>query len=155
MDVASTVYTYSPLQNKEVWRPSLFHRAHQSIVKSPLATALVLTVMMLLSFAAGGAFVYASVCGRHCHYALEQTHEMDIINASCCGDCEEMKQKALQCFATIDSINITVSNVGKSKAHLLQLKSEIKNEIATLYPKLNESSIPHTRRRPPVDAWNT
>ena len=155
MDAASTVYTYSPLQSKEAWRPSLFHRAHQSIVESPTVTAFVLIVIMLLSFLAGGVFMYVSVCSSHYHDALEQKHQMDIVNTSCSGECEETKHSLLQCFHTIEAINFTVNNVGNSKAHLLQLKSDIKKEIATSYLKLNESLIPHTRRRPPVDAWNT
>jgi hypothetical protein len=61
MDATSTVCTYSPLQSKEALRPSLFHRAHHLIMKSPVATAVVLIAMMLLSFVAGGAFVYVSV----------------------------------------------------------------------------------------------
>ena len=28
----------------------------------------------------------------HIHDALEQTHQMDIVNASCSGESEEMKQ---------------------------------------------------------------
>ena len=146
MDATSTVYTYSPLQSKETWRPSLFLRAHQSIVKSPMLTAFVLIAITLLSFVAGGAFMYISarICSRHYHDALEQTHQMDIVNISCSGECEKTKQNLLQCFHTIEAINVTVSNAGKSKAHLLQLKSDIQREIATSYLKLNESLIPHT-----------
>ena len=154
MDAASTVYTYSPLQSKETWKPLLFHRVHQSIAKSPMVTAIVLIAIMLLSFVAGGAFVYISVSSSHIHDALEQTHQMDIVNASCSGESEEMKQSLMQCFHTIEAINFTVSNVGKSKAHLLQLKNDIQEAIAILQLK-NKSLIPHTRRRPPVDAWNT
>ena len=153
MDTTSSVYVYSPLQSKEVWKPSLFYRARQSIAKSPLVTTFVLIAMMLSSFVAGGAFVY-SISSSHYHDALEQTHQMDIVNASCSGESEEMKQSLLQCFHTIKAINVTVSNAGKSKAHLLQLKNGIRKEIASLQLK-NESLIPHTRRRPPVDAWNT
>ena len=109
---------------------------------------------MLLSFVAGGAFVYISVSSSHIHDALERTHQVDIVNASCSGESKEMKQSLMQCFHTIETINFTVSNVGESKAHLLQLKDDIHEEIANLQLK-NESLIPHTRWRPPVDAWNT
>ena len=54
---------------------------------------------------------------------------MDIINASCSG---ETKQSLMQCFHTIEAINFTVSNVRKSKAHLLQLMNDIQQVIATL-----------------------
>ena len=152
MDATSIVYT--PLPSKKAWRPSLFHHANQSIVKSPRATAIVLISMMLLSFVAGGAFVYISVCSSHYHDALDQAHQMGIINASCSGECEETRQSLTQCLHTIEVINSTVSHVGKSKAHMLQLKSDIQNEIATSQLK-NASFIPHTRRRPPVNSWNT
>ena len=153
MDATSTACTYSPLQNKE-WKPSLLHRAHQSIVKSPMVTASMLIGIVLLSFVAGGAFVYLSVCSSCYHDALEQIHHMDTVNVSCCDKCEETKRSLMQCFRIIEAINFTVSNVGNSRAHLLQLKNDIKNAIATLHFK-NESLIPHTRRRPPVDTWNT
>ena len=150
MDATSTVYT--PLPSKEAWRPSLFRRAHQSIVKSPMAIAVVLISMMLLSFVAGGAFVYMSMCSNHYHDAVDQ---VGIVNASCNASCSgETQQSLTQCLHTIKAINSTVNNVGKSKAHLLQLKSDIQNEIATSQLK-NASLIPHSRRRPPVDTWNT
>ena len=152
MDATSTVYI--PLPSKEAWRPSLFRRAHQSIVKSPMATAAVLISIMLLSFVAGGAFVYISVCSSHYHKDLGQAHQVGIVNASCSGECEETQQSLTQCLHTIEVINSTVSHVGKSKAHLLQFKRDIQNEIATLHLK-NASLIPHSRRRPPVDTWNT
>ena len=152
MDATSAVYT--PLPSKEAWRPSLFRRAHQSIVKSPMATAVVLISIMLLSFLAGGAFVYISMCSSHYHEDLGQAHQVGIINASCSGECEETQRSLTQCLHTIEVINSTVSHVGKSKAHLLQLKSDIQNEIASLHLK-DASLIPHSRRRPPVDTWNT
>ena len=67
---------------------------------------------------------------------------------------EETQQSLMQCLHTIEVINSTISHVGKSKAHLLQFKRDIQNEIATLHLK-NASLIPHSRRRPPVDTWNT
>ena len=153
MDATSAVYI--PLSTKKAWRPSLFHRAHQSIVKSPIATAVVLISMMLLSFVAGGAFVYVSVYSSHYHEDLGQAHQVGIVNASCSGECEETQQQNLtQCLHIIEVINSTVSHVGKSKAHLLQLKSDIQNKIATLHLK-NPSLIPHSRWRPPMDTWNT
>ena len=154
MDATSKVYPYSPLRDEEPWKPSLFHRAHQSIIKSPLVTTFVLIVVVLLSFVAGGAFVYLSVCSSHYHDALEQTYQMNITNASCSDESEQTKQRLMQCFHTIAAINVTISTAGKSKAHLLQLKDDIQRDIATLQLK-NESLIPHIRRRPPVDAWNT
>ncbi len=154
MDATSIVCTYSPLQSKEVWRPSLFHRAHQSIVKSPVVAVVMLVAVMLLSFMAGGALMYVSVCSSHYHDALNQTHLVEIVNTSCGSECEETKQSLVQCSNTIEAINFTVSRAGKSKAHLLQMKSDIQNKIATLQFK-NASLIPHTRRRPPVDTWNT
>ncbi len=150
----STVCTYSPLQSKEALRPSLFHRAHHLIMKSSVATAVVLIAVMLLSFVAGGAFVYVSVCSSLYHDALNQTHLVEIINTSCSSECEETKQSLVQCSNTIEAINFTVSHAGKSKAHLLQMKSDVQNEIATSQLK-NANLIPHTRRRPPVDTWNT
>jgi Ni,Fe-hydrogenase I cytochrome b subunit len=152
MDAASTVHTYSPLPSKEVWRPSLFHRAHQSIVKSPVVAVVVLIAVMLLSFMAGGALMY--VYSSHYHSDFEQTHLVDIVNASCSGECEETKQSSTQCLNAIKAINYTVTHVGNSRAHLLQMKSDVKHEIATLQFK-NASLVPHTRRRPPVETWNT
>ena len=108
----------------------------------------------VLSFVAGGAFVYISVCSSHYHKDLGQAHQVGIVNASCSGEYEETQQSLMQCLHTIEVINSTVSHVGKSKAHLLQLKSDIQNEIASLHLK-DASLIPHSRRRPPVDTWNT
>ena len=72
MDATSAMYTYTPLQSKEAWKPSLFHCVHQSIAKSSMVTAFVLIAIMLLSFVVGGAFVYVSVCSSHySHDALE------------------------------------------------------------------------------------
>ena len=63
---------YTSLQSKEAGKPSLFHRVHQSIAKSPMITAFVLIAIMLLSFVAGGAFVHVSICSSHySHDALE------------------------------------------------------------------------------------
>ena len=151
MEGTSTVYAYSPLQIKEPWKPSPFQRAHQSIVRSPSITAFVLIAVTLISFMAGGAFVY-SVCSFH-RESLEGTHKVGIINASCSDELDRMKQNVSQCHETIEAINFTVSNMGKSRAHCHQLKYDIQREIASLRLK-NESLVPHSRRRPPVEAWN-
>lgn len=152
MDAGSKVYAYSPLQTEEAWKPSLFHRAHQSIIKSHLVVAFVVMMVMLLSFIAGGTFVY--IYSGHYHNAFEQAHQMDVTNASHIDKSQLMKQNLMHCFHTIEAINFTISTTGKSRAHLLQLKGDIQREIASLQLK-NESLIPHNRRRPSVDTWNT
>ena len=75
--------------------------------------------------------------------SLEGTHKMGIINASCSDELVQVQQNLTQCFQTIDIINYTISNVGKSKAHCHQIKYDIQSEIASLRLK-NESLIPYS-----------
>lgn len=152
MEATSAVYTYSPLQIKRIKKSSQFHRTHQSVVNYPLIVVFVQAAAMLLSFLGGGTLVY-SVCSSSHHQNLEQANRTRISNVSSCSGVFN-ESFIVQCVHTIEAINSTISAAtGKSKAHLLQLKDDIRREIAR-WQLRNESLVPHNRRRPPVETWN-
>ena len=153
VDNPSLGYGYSPLPSQGSRKPSPYSHI-QSLVRSPvIMSVIIISLIAATGFGAvlGGGGIYFMYCN---HTGLMQDHRVNTINMSNNDYVNDVKQNLSRCLHVVEAINSSVSLIGPSKEHFHQLKDDIKRVLAT-YNGKNESLIPHHRRRPPVEAWNT
>ena len=144
MDTIPTVYGYSSLPTKGSRNRSLCSRL-QSVFRSP--------VVILVLIVAGGFLCYlGGVYSVHCHGddSLKRSHRVNISDANS-NELENGKQDLPLCLQTIRAMNDSVGQMRQSTQVIHQLEDDIQKNIVVK----NESLIPHLRRRPPVETWNT
>ena len=150
-----TVYAYSESAAQAFRR--LWSRT-QPIVKSPWAIGVV--SFFLVYFVALFIGYHVGVHSCPSFDDLKRTHRIDEnitkCNSCCCDDDKQQTLNHSLSLATLKNIYHIVLNVPveHSQAYVHQLRYDIRKEIELFYG-MNESDIPHHRRRPPVDTWNS
>ena len=149
-----TVYAYSESAT-QAFRP--LWSLTQPIITSPWVVQVILFLLMcvvaLVSYHAG-------VHSCPSLDDLKRTHRIDEnitkCNSCCCDDDKQQTLNHSLSLATLKNIYHIVLNVPveHSQAYVHQLRYDIRREIELFYG-MNESDIPHHRRRPPVDTWNS